>query len=115
MSKFKELHALEDRKTQSKKILADTLNRVPVILEKARKSAMQDLPHSKFLCPPKYSVDKLVLRLKRKLGLPKGLQLFLFASTSELLPGPEIIGRVYDSCKEEDNFLYITYSDRDDN
>ena len=44
--------------------------------------------------------------------LEKDLALFLFVNGNELVQGETLMGEVYERKRDEDGFLYITYSEQ---
>merc|ERR1712070_216601 len=80
---FKEEHSLDKRREVADRIRAKYPDRIPVIVEKAPKSDAPDIDKKKFLVPADITVGKFVY---------------------------EIMSHIYAKYKDEDGFLYITYS-----
>ncbi|XP_031496542.1 autophagy-related protein 8D-like isoform X2 [Nymphaea colorata] len=87
---FKQEFSLEERKTESKEILSEYPDRVPVIVERYSRT---DLPELE----------------KRKSFEWKEPYLMTYA-TSVYFSTASLMGSIYDTCMDEDGFLYVCYS-----
>jgi GABA(A) receptor-associated protein len=109
-SQFKAEHSLEKRKEVADKIRAKYPDRIPVIVEKAPKSDAPDIDKKKFLVPQDITVSKFVYEIRKHMSkLNPEKAIFLFVNDI-LPPSSELMSRIYEKYKDEDGFLYITYS-----
>ena len=109
--KFKTIHTLSDRQTESFRIRNKYPDRIPIICEKSSQSAknLPDLDKSKYLVPCDLTVGQFMFVLRKRIKLPAEQAIFLFVNNT--IPSTSsIIDMLYDAYKDEDGFLYITYS-----
>eukprot|EP00127_Corallochytrium_limacisporum_P001755 Clim_evm9s78 gene=Clim_evmTU9s78 len=106
---FKEEHSLEKRKREAQRIREKYEDRIPVIVEKAEKSDIPDIDKRKYLVPVDLTVGEFMHFIRKRISLSPEKAIFIYVNT--ILPPPcATIATVYDSHKDEDGFLYITYS-----
>jgi len=106
---FKEEHSLENRCQESSKIRSKYPDRIPVIVEKAARSTIQDIDKRKFLVPADLTVAQFMYIIRKRIQLPPEKAMFLFVN--RVLPATSAtIGTIYEEHKDEDGFLYIAYS-----
>jgi len=100
---------LEHRLQESTKIRTKYPDRVPVVVEKAPRSDIQDIDKRKFLVPNDISVAQFMYIIRRRIQLPPEKAIFLFVG--KVLPQTSLnMGQIYQEHKDEDGFLYIVYS-----
>ncbi|XP_068695975.1 gamma-aminobutyric acid receptor-associated protein-like 2 [Montipora capricornis] len=106
---FKEEHSLESRCHESAKIRSKYPDRIPVVVEKAPKSSIQDIDKRKFLVPSDLTVAQFMYIIRKRIQLPPEKAMFLFVN--KVLPTTSsTMGAIYEEHKDEDGFLYIAYS-----
>jgi len=106
---FKEQHDLPKRKAEAERILSKYPVRLPVIVEKAANSDVPDIDKKKFLVPSDLSVGQFVYVIRKRIKLTPEKAIFLFVNGS--LPNTAALMKtVYEDNKDEDKFLYVTYS-----
>jgi len=106
---FKEEHSLDSRTTESSKIRAKYPDRIPVVVEKAPRSTIQDIDKRKFLVPSDLTVAQFMYIIRKRIQLPPEKAMFLFVN--KVLPATSAtMGAIYEEHKDEDGFLYIAYS-----
>jgi GABA(A) receptor-associated protein len=106
---FKTQHSLEDRKTESARILEKYPERIPVICERLEKSKMEIIDKKKYLVPSDLNVGQFVYVLRKRVKLPAEQAIYLFVN-GKLPPTHQLINQIYDQDKDEDGFLYMNYS-----
>ena len=111
MSNFRTTHTYEKRRSESQRILAKYPDRVPVICEKNPKSEVPPIDKMKYLVPQNMTVGQfLYVICKRIFGkLSSEQAVFLFVN-NKLPSTAALISTIYDENKDEDGFLYVTYS-----
>eukprot|EP01115_Flamella_aegyptia_P012996 TRINITY_DN66904_c0_g1_i1.p1 TRINITY_DN66904_c0_g1~~TRINITY_DN66904_c0_g1_i1.p1 ORF type:complete len:117 (-),score=30.33 TRINITY_DN66904_c0_g1_i1:106-456(-) len=109
MSKFKEEHPLEQRMEVANKILSKYPDRIPVIVEKAPKSDVPEIDKKKYLVPNDITVGKFIYEIKKHMKLSAEKAIFLFVKNT-LPQNAALMNQIYERYKDEDGFLYITYS-----
>eukprot|EP00246_Nothoceros_aenigmaticus_P007136 TRINITY_DN20777_c0_g1_i1.p1 TRINITY_DN20777_c0_g1~~TRINITY_DN20777_c0_g1_i1.p1 ORF type:complete len:120 (-),score=33.06 TRINITY_DN20777_c0_g1_i1:137-496(-) len=106
---FKNEYTFEERAAEAARMKARYGNRVPVIVEKASRTDVQDMDKKKYLVPVDLTVGQFVHILSKRLKLQPGEALFIFVG--DVLPQTAaMMGAVYEEYKDEDGFLYVTYS-----
>uniref|UniRef100_A0A061RNH4 Autophagy-related protein n=1 Tax=Tetraselmis sp. GSL018 TaxID=582737 RepID=A0A061RNH4_9CHLO len=106
---FKEEHPLEKRQAEAARIREKYPERVPVIVEKAGKSDIPDIDKKKYLVPADLTVGQFVYVIRKRIRLSPEKAIFIFVK-NVLPPTAALMSSIYDEHKDEDGFLYITYS-----
>lgn len=106
---FKADHPFEKRREVADRIKAKYPDRIPVIVEKAPKSDAPDIDKKKYLVPSDITVGKFVYEIRKHMKLSPEKAIFLFVNNT-LPPTGALISTIYERYKDEDGFLYITYS-----
>jgi len=106
---FKQDHPLEKRREVADRIKAKYTDLVPVIVEKAHNTDAPDIDKKKYLVPRDITVGKFVFEVRRHMSLKADKAIFLFVD-NVVPPTGALISTIYDKHKDEDGFLYVTYS-----
>jgi len=109
VSKFKTDHTFEKRKDEAARIRAKYPDRIPVIVERAEKTDIADIDKKKYLLPSDLTVGQFVFVIRKRIKLSAEKAIFIFVK-NVLPPTSQCISAVYEEQKDEDGFLYITYS-----
>jgi GABA(A) receptor-associated protein len=106
---FKKQYSLEQRREEAVRIKNKYSDRIPVIVEKAIESKIQDLDKRKFLVPGELTLGQFVYVIRKRIKLNPNESIFLFVN--DVLPsGTTMMSQLYENYKDEDEFLYIKYS-----
>ena len=107
---FKKKYSFEHRVSESGRIRSKYPDRFPVICEKANnKSDTPDIDKNKYLVPFDLTVGQFLYVIRKRIKLPPEAALFMFINNS--LPSTSMLmSTAYESEKDPDGFLYITYS-----
>ena len=106
---FKEKHTIDKRIKESEKIRKKYPDRIPVICEKNEKSKIQDIDKKKYLVPHDLTIGQFVYVIRKKIKLKPEKAIFIFVNNK--LPSPNLLmSNIYKDHKDEDGFLYLTYS-----
>ncbi|KAK9464112.1 autophagy protein 8 [Lipomyces oligophaga] len=108
-SKFKDEHSFEKRKTEADRIRAKYGDRIPVICEKVEKSDIEEIDNKKYLVPADLTVGQFVYVIRKRIRLPAEKAIFVYVD-EVLPPTAALMGLIYKEHKDDDGFLYITYS-----
>lgn len=100
---------LEKRKEESGRIRQKYPDRIPVICEKAEKSNIPDIDKKKYLVPADLTVGQFVYVIRRRIKVDQNTNIFIFVN-NVLPPTAALMSSLYDEQKDDDGFLYITYS-----
>mmetsp|Transcript_27541 Transcript_27541/g.61520 ORF Transcript_27541/g.61520 Transcript_27541/m.61520 type:complete len:128 (-) Transcript_27541:228-611(-) len=106
---FKAEHPLEKRKLEAERIRSKYPERVPVICEKDPRSDIPDIDKKKYLVPADLTVSQFTFVIRKRIKLPPESAMFLFIKDT-LPQKAALMSTVYEEEKDEDGFLYITYS-----
>lgn len=104
---------LYKRQAEAKSLIKKYPERVPVIVSAQEKSQLPKIGQTKFLVPRDMTVGKFVLLLRRRIDLDSMNSIFLFVEKDRkftLIPCSDTMGEIYKMWKDEDEFLYIIYS-----
>ena len=113
MFQFKLDNSFEKRQEAVNKITTKWPGRIPIILQKAKNSRLEEIPKNKFLCPPEYSVQQFLSCIRKKVKLSRDTALFVFVNGRDLVSGDASMCSIYEQKKDEDGFMYMIYSDQE--
>ncbi|PRQ52781.1 putative autophagy protein Atg8 ubiquitin [Rosa chinensis] len=100
---------LEQREAEAARIRENYPDRVPVIVERAEKSDVPDIEKNKYLVPADITVGQFVFVIRKKIKLDPDKAIFIFVKNI-LPPTAALMSAIYEENKDEDGFLYMTYS-----
>merc|ERR1711964_643270 len=108
-SKFKDEHPFEKRKAEAERIRQKYADRIPVICEKVEKSDIATIDKKKYLVPADLTVGQFVYVIRKRIKLSPEKAIFIFVD-EVLPPTAALMSSIYEEHKDEDGFLYISYS-----
>ncbi|XP_008345819.2 autophagy-related protein 8C-like [Malus domestica] len=108
-SSFKLEHTLERRQAEASRIREKYPDRIPVIVEKAARSDIPDIDKKKYLVPADLNVGQFVYVVRKRIKLGAEKAIFIFVNNT-LPPNAALMSTIYDENKDEDGFLYLTFS-----
>ncbi|KAK1568544.1 hypothetical protein Q3G72_025716 [Acer saccharum] len=108
-SSFKLEHPLERRQAESARIRDKYPDRIPVIVERAEKSDVPEIDKKKYLVPADLTVGQFVYVVRKRIKLTPEKAIFIFVKNI-LPPTAAMMSAIYEENKDEDGFLYMTYS-----
>ncbi|KAJ8754673.1 hypothetical protein K2173_010764 [Erythroxylum novogranatense] len=106
---FKLEHPFEKRQAEFARITRTYPGKIPIIVEKAAKSDVPDIDKQRFLVLGQMTVGQLVFLIRKKIMLSAEKAIFIFINDI-LPPTSSIMAALYQEHKDEDGFLYVTYS-----
>ncbi|CAN6821000.1 unnamed protein product, partial [Brassica oleracea] len=80
-----------------------------VIVERAEKSDVPDIDKKKYLVPADLTVGQFVYVVRKRIKLSPEKAIFIFVK-NVLPPTAAIMSAIYEEHKDEDGFLYMSYS-----
>ncbi|KAJ2750155.1 Autophagy- protein 8, partial [Coemansia sp. BCRC 34490] len=99
----------QKRQEEADRIRRKYPDRIPVICEKVEKSDIQTIDKKKYLVPADLTVGQFVYVIRKRIKLSPEKAIFIFVN--EILPPTAaLMSSVYEEHKDDDGFLYITYS-----
>ncbi|KAF7138157.1 hypothetical protein RHSIM_Rhsim07G0106600 [Rhododendron simsii] len=117
-SSFKQEHDFEKRRAEAARIREKYSDRIPVIVEKAERSDIPTIDKKKYLVPADLTVGQFVYVIRKRIKLSAEKAIFIFVDN--VLPPTgnlwdfaflrTIMSAIYDEKKDQDGFLYVTYS-----
>mmetsp|Transcript_29925 Transcript_29925/g.39326 ORF Transcript_29925/g.39326 Transcript_29925/m.39326 type:complete len:123 (-) Transcript_29925:241-609(-) len=112
---YKKLHSLEKRTADSERIRTKFPERIPVICEKSPDSDIAAIDKQKYLVPGDLTVCQFMCVIRKRIKLEPEKAMFFFVNDSRnnhnVAPlQSALLSAIYDQYKDEDGFLYITYS-----
>ncbi|KAF8370124.1 hypothetical protein HHK36_003266 [Tetracentron sinense] len=108
-SSFKLEHPLERRTAEAARIREKYPDRIPVIVEKAERSDIPDIDKKKYLVPADLTVGQFVYVVRKRIKLSAEKAIFIFVKNI-LPPTAAMMSAIYEENKDEDGFLYMSYS-----
>nr|XP_043620496.1 autophagy-related protein 8C-like isoform X1 [Erigeron canadensis] len=108
-SSFKLDHPLEKRQAESSRIREKYPDRVPVIVERAEKTDIPDIDKKKYLVPADLTIGQFVYVVRKRIKLSPEKAIFVFVKNM-LPPTAALMSAIYEEHKDEDGFLYTSYS-----
>jgi len=108
-SKFKLEHPFEKRQAEAERIRQKYSDRIPVICEKNEKSEIDTIDKKKYLVPNDLTVGQFVYVIRKRIQLAPEKAIYIFVD-EVLPPTAAMMAQIYEDYKDEDGFLYVTYS-----
>ncbi|KAF3796776.1 Autophagy-related protein 8C [Nymphaea thermarum] len=108
-SSFKLEQPLERRQAEAARIREKYPDRIPVIVEKADRTDIPDIDKKKYLVPADLTVGQFVYVVRKRIKLSAEKAIFVFVN-NVLPPTGSLMSTIYEEHKDEDGFLYMTYS-----
>ncbi|KAJ7244482.1 symbiosis-like protein [Mycena rebaudengoi] len=105
---FKSDHTL-DRQAQAQRMLQNYPDMVPVICERAASSSLPEHSKKKYLIPSAFTIIEFTYVMRNNLKIASETALFIFVGNG-LAQSSTTLLEVYQKYKEDDGFLYLTYS-----
>jgi len=106
--KYKNENDFNFRINESKRILEKYPDKIPLIIEKA-KECEYDIEKNKYLVPKNIKMQQLIFIIRKRIKIKNAEAIFVHINNT-LPPSNNFINEIYDNNKDEDGFLYITYS-----
>ena len=108
--RFKERTTQEQRSQESARMLARHPDRIPVIIERARRcETLPQIEKSKFLVPLETTFGQLCHMIRKRIKLEPHVALFVFAGDNVMPSTGEPMTAVFEKHHDKDGFLYCTY------
>ncbi|KAJ6873794.1 hypothetical protein NC651_032594 [Populus alba x Populus x berolinensis] len=99
----------ERRQAEAARIREKYPDRIPVIVERAEKSDVPDIDKKKYLVPADLTVGQFVYVVRKRIKLSPEKAIFIFVKNI-LPPTAAMMSAIYEENKDEDGFLYMSYS-----
>ena len=109
MAPFKQEHQFQKRVSEACRIRDKYPDRIPVICEKDPRSDIHDIDKKKYLVPQDLTVGQFVYVIRKRIKLSPEKAIYIFIK-NKLPPTAALMSSIYEDQKDDDGFLYITYS-----
>ena len=108
---FKESNEFANRKNEADRVRTKYPNRIPVIVERAENCReVEIIDKKKYLVPTDLTMGQFIYVIRKRLKtITAEKALFIFVGNI-MPPTGENMAVIYEKNKDEDGFLYITYS-----
>ena len=110
---FKDEIPFAMRKEEASRILSKYPDRIPIIIERSGECS-DDIPvvdKKKYLVPNDITTGQFTYIIRKRIELEPEKAIFLFAGEDFTIPpSSSLISEIYNNFKDEDGFLYFTYS-----
>lgn len=109
-SGFKEKYTLNERSEESMKVSIKYPDRIPIICEKnANSRNTPDIDKIKYLVPCDLTMGQFIYVIRKRLAISSNYALYIFVN-GYIPPSSALLNVLYENEKDEDGFLYMTYS-----
>ena len=105
---YKKKYKFEQRLKESTNIKKKYTNRIPIIIERNKKSELPDIDKHKYLVPNDLTLGQFVYIIRKRINLPSHMAMFLLINNT-LPPTNELLINVYNQNRDADGFLYGMY------
>jgi GABA(A) receptor-associated protein len=108
---FKNSLSLEKRQIECQKIITKYPDRIPIIVEKLneKNNDVPNIDKNKYLVPCDLTIGQFQFVIRKRIKLDSQKALFIFIN-NKLPVATQNLKSVYENEKDEDGFLYVTYS-----
>ena len=100
--------SLEQRRSESDKVMKKYPERIPVIVEPLTKDIIE-IDKKKYIVSKDMTFGQLIFIIRKRMNIESSTALF-FTVNSNLITGGSDLGTIYEENKNEDKFLYIKYT-----
>lgn len=109
---FKDTHKLDKRKSESKRIRLANPGMIPIICERNNLSVtnLPILKKKKYLVRDDLNLGTFVMTIRKSMELNPECAIFLIFG-EKMFSNSDLISSIYEKNKDEDGFLYCTYSE----
>ena len=106
---YKKRMCFEARCNECLRVQEKYPSRVPIIIEKNPRSKLPGIDKIKYLVPKEHTIGQIITVIRKRVEVKHNEAIFIFIN--DVLPCmSDIIIDVYNKNKDNDGFLYITYS-----
>jgi len=103
--------SFEERIEESTKIMQKHTDRICIYVEKANTcDNLPNIDRNKYLVPNYLSIGQFIYVIRKRIKLTPEKALFLYTNKKHLLSGTTNAIDLYNKHKDDDGFLYITYT-----
>lgn len=104
---FKKKYSFEKRRNEAEMLLKKYPSCIPTIVEQG--SGTRSIDKHRFLVPAELTIGQFMFTIRNRIKLTQDQSLYLFIN-HKLPVISQLMSAVYKEHKDEDLFLYVTYS-----
>ena len=106
---FQKKFSFDKRKLEANRIIEKFPDKIPVIVEQGKSDKLPKIDKSKFLVPQDITVGQFMTIIRKRIDLTESEAFFIFVKNEVLPSNSTTIATIYQSYKNDDGFLYMTY------
>jgi len=115
MISYKKSTTFDERKLKASAMKNAYPDRIPVIVEMNSSSSnykkyINSQYKNKYLVPLDLTMSQLMVVIRKKINIDDKIALFFFVN-NKLIPNTTVLGSIYHSEKELDDFLYVEFTE----
>ena len=107
---FKMQHSFDKRQVESDRIRQKYSDKIPVVIEKSDSADVPELDKTKYLVPEDLTIGQFMFTIRKRIKLDATESIFFFVNNEYIPTAGETFSDLYNKKKDQDGFLYITYS-----
>jgi len=107
MTDFRSTHPFDKRRNEAVRIMSKYPDRIPIIVEMAKKCTLPSLDKNKFLVPRDITIGQFLFVIRKRIKLTPEEAMFIFIR-EQIPKTSDLLAKLYDTNKEDDGFLYVT-------
>lgn len=101
--------SFQKRLEESTRIMDKYPNRIPIYVYKGNNSLIPDIDRKKYLVPHDLTIGQFMHVIRKRMSLNHEVAIYLFING--MIPASSnLLISIYNEHKDDDGFLYITYS-----
>ena len=109
MDLYKSRYTKEYRINEFNKITKKYPERIPIIVCKDKKCLLNDIDKQKYLVPKDLTISQFVYIIRKRINIESHEALFVTINNT-LQSSNSLIEEIYNKYKDDDGFLYVTYT-----
>ena len=109
MNNYKNKNSFSKRKNESKNVIKKYPDRLPIIVQKYHSSELPDIDKVKYLVPKDMTMSQFTFIIRKRISLEPSQAIFITVNSS-LVTSSKLLSELYMEEKDDDGFLYITYT-----
>lgn len=107
---YKTIHSFNKRKEDASRIISKYPDRIPIIVQKSKHGGtIPMIDKKKYLAPSDLTMGQFIFVIRKRMRLPPENALFMFVNNI-IPPTASTLSSIYENQKDDDGFLYFTYS-----
>jgi GABA(A) receptor-associated protein len=106
---FKASNSFQDRVKESKRIMEKYPDKIPVICERNFTSTLPKIDKHKYLVPMDLTIGQFIYVIRKRIKITPQQAIYLFIK-GHMPPSNEPMNMTYSKFRDEDGFLYISYT-----